>query len=661
MKKVFFCIMLAVLALLAACGKNTYEGSMKLANKYIIDGKYEEAILEFKKAIEIEPNNYEPYESLVDAYILLNNDETEQGIIDAVKMYFEVAPSDRRLLEKVCMDVDKLSYISAYTILDEIYAFTGDDEVLKKRNEIGDTLYEDSAWMLAYTGVFEQYRQAYSMVMAYEDYDEVLSACPDVNETFLRTGSALRIQEPKYWLHDFDDDGIPEIIIGCNSDSDYSLYQYVYDMYTFSNDKLIRLDVGTGDHRWFASPVMQDKVLVYGNGGADYKAYRLNELKNGSFHEVDSVVQDGIEDYNSGWGIWYHNEERITEPEAKSIISGYNEMEIMMPWDDNSDFAGDKYKNIKDWVAKHNSHSEENDFEKQKLDYAECVGKWEYYTPADSGEYGGLYIPHMLEIKSIDANKVEGSIYVNEPETENKYDFSTQLLTYPNGLHYFKTEYFSEPMQELKTVLFEFKAENLLMLNTGIKRYFVKNRSNFDFSSLTRLKEVYEWNDQEWSIVETDAVFYGWNDTHLVPIYDIMRCAIGNDNVTLDEHPVKNEYGVDNVDSCTINVKNTNSFNNGRGYEIRLKQDFFATSQTQQAGTPGNLKAYGGDVWRFDIYTDYSEYLSTVEWLADAETTADMLNDGTTKTIYTNVYPNGLNTGCANLVNGKIVFAIPKN
>ena len=63
----------AVLAIGSAVGiagfSKRYEHQLELGYKYFEEGKYEEAILAFDKAIEIEPKRYEAYLALADAYI----------------------------------------------------------------------------------------------------------------------------------------------------------------------------------------------------------------------------------------------------------------------------------------------------------------------------------------------------------------------------------------------------------------------------------------------------------------------------------------------------------------------------------------------------------------------------------------------------------------
>lgn len=58
-------------AVIVAVGGNTstYEKHMELAQQYLDELQYEQAIAEYKAAIEIEPNNAEAYLALVEVYV----------------------------------------------------------------------------------------------------------------------------------------------------------------------------------------------------------------------------------------------------------------------------------------------------------------------------------------------------------------------------------------------------------------------------------------------------------------------------------------------------------------------------------------------------------------------------------------------------------------
>ena len=67
-----FCALLAVLLLLTACGKTAeaaWQEQYDLGVKYLSEGNYEEAIIAFTAAIDIDPKRYEAYIGRGDAYL----------------------------------------------------------------------------------------------------------------------------------------------------------------------------------------------------------------------------------------------------------------------------------------------------------------------------------------------------------------------------------------------------------------------------------------------------------------------------------------------------------------------------------------------------------------------------------------------------------------
>lgn len=63
-------VMIAVLTLLTACG-NKWEKHYELGTKYLNDGNYQEAVVEFTAAIELDEKKPDAYEQRANAYLLL--------------------------------------------------------------------------------------------------------------------------------------------------------------------------------------------------------------------------------------------------------------------------------------------------------------------------------------------------------------------------------------------------------------------------------------------------------------------------------------------------------------------------------------------------------------------------------------------------------------
>lgn len=92
--KRFFCILLAALLLLslAACQKAPeaadpadeapgWQAKYDLGVRYLSEGNYEEAILAFTAAIEIDPKRPEAYKQLAEVYYALGEDEKAENIL----------------------------------------------------------------------------------------------------------------------------------------------------------------------------------------------------------------------------------------------------------------------------------------------------------------------------------------------------------------------------------------------------------------------------------------------------------------------------------------------------------------------------------------------------------------------------------------------------
>ena len=87
-KKLFLIITGAVLLLSVIIGigvssiNSPYEKQLALGYKYLEEGKYEEAILAFNKAIEIAPKKYEAYLALSDTYVAMGDFESARKVLE---------------------------------------------------------------------------------------------------------------------------------------------------------------------------------------------------------------------------------------------------------------------------------------------------------------------------------------------------------------------------------------------------------------------------------------------------------------------------------------------------------------------------------------------------------------------------------------------------
>ena len=89
MKRILTCMMaclfLALLLGLAACGKSPeekWQEQYELGMKYVSEGNYEEAIIAFEAAIEIDPKSADAYLALADVYEAQGDTESLQAILE---------------------------------------------------------------------------------------------------------------------------------------------------------------------------------------------------------------------------------------------------------------------------------------------------------------------------------------------------------------------------------------------------------------------------------------------------------------------------------------------------------------------------------------------------------------------------------------------------
>lgn len=79
---------MAVLLILTACGGNdggntlSWQEQYDLGVRYLSEGNYEEAIIAFTAAIEINPKQTEAYIGLADVYIAQGNEEKAAEILN---------------------------------------------------------------------------------------------------------------------------------------------------------------------------------------------------------------------------------------------------------------------------------------------------------------------------------------------------------------------------------------------------------------------------------------------------------------------------------------------------------------------------------------------------------------------------------------------------
>lgn len=146
MKRVLSGMALCLLLLLGACGTPSWQEQYDLGVRYLSEGSYEEAIIAFSAAIEIDPNRAQAYVGRGKAYVL--SGETEDNLALALADYEkaillgETDASIYLALANIYMARGESD--RAREILQEGLDLTADDSISKKLKEVdGKKLFTD--------------------------------------------------------------------------------------------------------------------------------------------------------------------------------------------------------------------------------------------------------------------------------------------------------------------------------------------------------------------------------------------------------------------------------------------------------------------------------------------------------------------------------------
>ena len=135
MKRVIHVLLTIIITLcLTSCGQSapTWQEQYDLGMRYLSEGNYEEAIIAFTAAIEIDPNRAVAYEGRGDAYI--GSGETEENLTAALADYEAAVALDETnaaaWLGLANVYIRKMDYDFAIEVLGRGYEVTGSQEIL---------------------------------------------------------------------------------------------------------------------------------------------------------------------------------------------------------------------------------------------------------------------------------------------------------------------------------------------------------------------------------------------------------------------------------------------------------------------------------------------------------------------------------------------------
>lgn len=251
------CFLLALLGLLSACSAHsvdaeeqsapTWQSRYDLGVRYLSDGRYEEAILAFTAAIEIDPKNAQAYEQRGDAYWELAQSAQGSEQTDA----YRSAAEDYESAMQWGSETDELYRRAAdayYGAQDYEKAEFYYEKLLEKDEDVLARLIECSR-ALGTGKELAKRLQARYLETGEERYLQAL--CELWPQEALRAYAALLGTDGTmgFALVDLDEDGTPELICG-EIDTQGQSEQIAltdYTLYTWKNDQVTELYHGFVD------------------------------------------------------------------------------------------------------------------------------------------------------------------------------------------------------------------------------------------------------------------------------------------------------------------------------------------------------------------------------------------------------------------------------
>lgn len=311
--KQIFPILLILVVVLCSCSKSLttqWQEEYELGVRYLSEGNYEEAVISFSAAIEIDP-------LLVDGYLMLSEAHIEMGnaeqAAETLFLGWQNCPDDTQLI------IDRLEQIGYYINEDgELISFQElETSAISAYREIQDTIYYElsSQWQNI-------------------EYNSLGEANLDISYLWYRfPGQTL--SNSGYLIDDLNGDHIPELIISTADamESGYAVGM-IYDLYTYQDGQVVHL-ISSGERdRYF---LCEDSVIANeGSAGAADSMYCYFELS-GNTDELSLIEQVryyGIETPDTPWYYGTTNTidisemVQISETEARVIIDQYTHMPL---------------------------------------------------------------------------------------------------------------------------------------------------------------------------------------------------------------------------------------------------------------------------------------------------------------------------------------------
>ena len=290
MKRIkMMCFLLALLGLLSACSAHsvdaeeqsapTWQSRYDLGVRYLSDGRYEEAILAFTAAIEIDPKNAQAYEQRGDAYWELAQSAQGSEQTDA----YRSAAEDYESAMQWGSETDELYRRAAdayYGAQDYEKAESYYEKLLEKDEDVLARLIECS-WALGTGKELAKRLQARYLETGEERYLQAL--CELWPQEALRAYAALLGTDGTmgFALVDLDEDGTPELICG-EINTGVQSEQIVltdYRLYTWKNGQTAELYHGFVDGWFYPDVCVTTKGAIVNEGHGTSAGYVLQYVR----------------------------------------------------------------------------------------------------------------------------------------------------------------------------------------------------------------------------------------------------------------------------------------------------------------------------------------------------------------------------------------------
>ena len=290
MKRIkMMCFLLALLGLLSACSAHsvdaeeqsapTWQSRYDLGVRYLSDGRYEEAILAFTAAIEIDPKNAQAYEQRGDAYWELAQSAQGSEQTDA----YRSAAEDYESAMQWGSETDELYRRAAdayYGAQDYEKAESYYEKLLEKDEDVLARLIECSR-ALGTGKELAKRLQARYLETGEDRYLQAL--CELWPQEALRAYAALLGTDGTmgFALVDLDEDGTPELICG-EIDTGVQSEQIVltdYRLYTWKNGQTAELYHGFVDGWFYPDVCVTTKGAIVNEGHGTSAGYVLQYVR----------------------------------------------------------------------------------------------------------------------------------------------------------------------------------------------------------------------------------------------------------------------------------------------------------------------------------------------------------------------------------------------